>query len=1110
MNEPEWIRLRMQGRIVLLGTGEMGMARTRLGLDLGTNSLGWCLYALDEQGRPGSIQDCGVRIFPDGRHPTSKDSLAVARRTARAMRKRRDRYLDRRASLLAALVTHGLMPAEPGAARKLVDLDPYDLRVRALREPLHPHELGRALFHLNQRRGFKSNRRADRRSKKDDDGKVKLAEIALDRAMAEAGVETLGEFLHPLPTKRVRMLADGSGYDFYPQRRHYEHEFACIWTAQAAHHPNLLTPDAHDHIHRIIFYQRPLKAQAVGLCTFLPEPRLPKAHPLFQERRLYEEVNHLRVREHGSERPLTLDERDKLILQLKSRKDMSFESLRKRVLKLDPDARFNKESQTRKKLVGDEIAYEMGKKERFGSRWAHFDAKTRWTILSRLDQEEDHDRLIAWLVDEHGLSRAAAESVAEVSLPEGYGRLGETATRLILESLKAEVIDYDDAVRRHAEILGHHSDRRPEQGMDALPYYGIVLDRDLKPGTQKEGDPDDIRFGRISNPTVHIGLNQVRTVVNEIIARYGKPNQIVLEIARELKQTDRQREDANKRIAQNTREAEARSAELKRNGIEDTGANRMRLRLWKELNPENVTDRFCPYCGKDGPIGFRQLFHSSEIDIDHILPYSRTLDDSPANRILVHAKCNRQKGNMTPWEKWHSDDERWDRILERVARLDPRKQWRFLPNAMERFEADGGFAERQLRDTQYLAVLAGRYVGSLYGKADGRPVYVIPGQMTAMLRRIWGLNTILADHNQVENPHSDAPKNRLDHRHHTIDAAVAGLMDHALINRISAAAGEAERQELERLFADLPQPWPSFRDDLKTALDRVVVSHRPDHGLKPKARLGQKGPPHMTAGALHNETAYGLTGRSSASGVPLVVHRIPLRSIKREHLIAGGTGRKPAWIVDNALRERLASWTRDATDKTFGDEVERFAKLDEHFKGLLGVRIIEGMNVIAVRDATGRPYKGYKGDSNYRYDVWELPDGRWTTSWKDRDGTPQSSIVSMFDAHQAGDERRPHPAARKVLSLHRNDVIAFDRGGGRELMRVVKFSPEQLALAPLHESNVDARSRDKESAFRYTFPAPSRLREWQARQVIVSPTGRVIDPGFPARKTVRPTRRAAE
>jgi CRISPR-associated endonuclease Csn1 len=1074
----------------------------RLGLDLGTNSLGWCLYLLDPTTRePVSIKAIGVRIFADGRNPTSKDSLAVERRAARSAGRRRDRFIRRRNSLLVALYQCGLMTREVAAVRTLVDKDPYDLRVRALEGPLHPHEVGRALFHLNQRRGFKSNRKADRKRKDKEDGLIRQGELALDMAMAEVGADTLGQFLKDLTTKRVRQRADGTGYDYYPQRRHYEHEFARIWEEQARHHPALMTIDAQARIHKIIFDQRPLAEQKVGKCTFLDEERLPKAHPLFQERRLYEEVNQLRIREDGEELPLTRDQRDKVVMKLRTTKKLSFATMRKSILRLDENARFNKESEARKELLGDEIFADMSHKTRFGPRWAHFDATTRWAIVRKVMDEENPDVLHDWLRAEHELDDTQAEAVARCPIPEGHGRLGETASNVIVEALRADVIDYDEAVRRNADLLGDHSDRRPEKGRGELPYYGEILDRDLKPGSEDPSDPPELRFGRIANPTVHIGLNQIRSVVNEIIKRHGgRPAEIVVEMARELKQSDQQRAEDNRRIADNTRAAEKRSKTLLDHGIEDNGANRMRLRLWEELSPDSVMNRYCPYCGDANKlIGIRQLFHSSEVDIDHILPYSRTLDDSPANKVIVHRECNRLKGNKTPHERWGGDAARWAAIMTQVVHLPPAKQKRFQADAMERLAGEGGFAERQLKDTQYLAVLTNKYLNSLYGRSDTRHVYVIPGRLTAMLRRLWGLNELLPDHNQVDNRHSNAPKNRLDHRHHAIDAAVTAATTHAMINEISRAAGRAENLDLDRLFVDLPQPWPGFREALGAALDRLVVSHRPDHGLKPKAILKQVGPPQMTAGRLHNDTAYGLSGAVNANGIPMVVHRVPTGSIKPEHLIDGGAGRKPAWIADDTLRRALADWTRDATDKVaFAAAVQRFVAGHPQFAGLRRARVVEALNVIPIRDRNGRAYKGYKGDSNYRYDVWELPDGSW-----------RQEVVSMFDAHQPGWHSAiatRYPTARKVLRLHRDDVIAFDRDGARELMRVVKFSPEQLALAPLNEANVDARSRDKESGFRYTFPAASRLKQWQARQVIVDPVGAVRDPGFPARTKRRKSR----
>src|SRR6185437_11327463 len=134
----------------------------RLGIDVGSNSLGWFVVWLDGKGEPIGLGPGGVRIFPDGRDPQSGTSNAVDRRTARGARRRRDRYLKRRTHLMAALIRHGLMPEDEAARKALETLDPYALRTKALDEALPAHHLGRALFHLNQRRGFLSNRKTEK------------------------------------------------------------------------------------------------------------------------------------------------------------------------------------------------------------------------------------------------------------------------------------------------------------------------------------------------------------------------------------------------------------------------------------------------------------------------------------------------------------------------------------------------------------------------------------------------------------------------------------------------------------------------------------------------------------------------------------------------------------------------------------------------------------------------------------------------------------------------------------------------------------------------------------------------------------------------------------
>lgn len=226
--------------------------RYRLALDLGSTSLGWALFRLDVCNRPMAIIKAGVRIFSDGRNPKDGSSLAVTRRAARAMRRRRDRLLKRKARMQTKLVEHGFFPADAGERKALEQLNPYALRAKGLQEALTPGEFARALFHINQRRGFKSNRKADK--KDNDSGALKKAIGQLRQQIAEQGSRTVGEYLwarlqqgqgvraryreKPYTTEEGKKRIDKS-YDLYIDRAMIEEEFDALWTAQAAFNPTL-------------------------------------------------------------------------------------------------------------------------------------------------------------------------------------------------------------------------------------------------------------------------------------------------------------------------------------------------------------------------------------------------------------------------------------------------------------------------------------------------------------------------------------------------------------------------------------------------------------------------------------------------------------------------------------------------------------------------------------------------------------------------------------------------------------------------------------------------------------------------------------------------------
>ncbi|HIP22101.1 MAG TPA: type II CRISPR RNA-guided endonuclease Cas9 [Rhodobacteraceae bacterium] len=1074
----------------------------RLGLDIGTSSIGWWLYRL-EGGKPTAAIDGGVRIFSDGRGAKTGASLAVARREARAVRRRRDRYLRRRTVLMQRLAEAGLMPADPATAKALEGLDPYTLRANGLDEKLPLTHFGRALFHLNQRRGFKSNRKTDRSN--EEGGMIQSGTERLDQAMMVNHARTLGEFLHmrrqkaetprhtlPVRTRTTTLtLANNKVetiYDFYPDRRHLEEEFHKLWQAQAALHPEL-TDALRDTLFETIFYQRPLKAPKVGLCLFTDERRLPKAHPLTQRRVLYETINNLRVVANGrAKRPLTLEQRNEIIHALDNKKHtknlsgmkLALKALGK-LLKLRTGESFSLDTAARDSIACDPVRASLSHPDCFGGKWSGFSLDEQWKIITRLQEEQEQDALLAWLTSSYGLDAAHALNTAKTNLPEGYSRLGDTATRNILAHLEAEVLTYNQAV----ESCGwHHSNERTGEILDALPYYGKILERHVIPGSYDENDDDITRFGRITNPTVHIGLNQVRRLVNKIIEVHGKPEQIVVELARELKQNDRQKTEIQKTIKANTNAAIERSKKLEELGVPDTGANRARLRLWEELGPA-IGPRCCPYTGKT--ISANMVF-TAACDIDHILPFSRTLDDSFANRTLCLKEANRVKRNKTPWESW-GETAQWVNIEANLKNLPHNKRWRFAPDAMQRFEGENDFTSRALNDTAYLSKIAKAYLEALY--TEGGHVWVVPGRLTEMLRRHWGLNFHFGSDSSTAKA-----KNRHDHRHHAIDAAVIAATDRGLIQRIAKLTEDHVEENREAFAKATPPPWEHFRKDTRAHLERITISHRADHGrIDPSARKQGR---DTTTGALHKDTAYGLTSQDK-NGVQCVVHRKPIDSL---------TPAMIAKIRDLDLQSALKAATSGKTGKALEARLKEFSTQDGPYKGIRRARIIEPKRTISIQSQSGGTYKGYSPGGNHRYEIWQMPEGKYIAWVVPNYYAHKSDLPLDFRPASPNTCKRPHPAAHMVTRLQQGDMVAFEQTNkfGAIIAVVAKFDATgTIELVPHNETNADNRYSESKKARKanldlqlddvYIRLAPSTFIKAGGRRVYVDEIGQVRDPG---------------
>lgn len=449
----------------------------RLGLDMGTSSIGWAAIELDEDARPCGILNLGVRIFPDGRNPRDKTSNAVQRRVARGQRRRRDRYLRRREDLINALIQYDLMPRDKERRKDMANdaenFDPYELRLGALDRPLHPFELGRALFHLNQRRGFKSNRKMT--GDDDNEAKKTRAEISeLRRRIAESGARTLGEFLarRRRKGKSVRARPDSR---LYPDRAMYEEEFRKIRAFQEPYQD--LNAEQWNSLWRIIFFQRPLKPVEPGRCLFEDrELRAARALPVFQEFRMLQEVSNLKLQVGGeSERNLNDGEKSRALRRLRSGRPINL-SRPVKALRLPSGADFNLFRGVRRVIKGDETAAKLARKEMFGSKWLDLSLDARNTIVKVLLESEDPEVVRQKANQEWGLTDEQSIALSRVSLVSGFGNLSENAIAKILPHMERG-LGYSDAVL--AAGYPHHSDFRSAEAHKSLPYYGEILKRDV-------------------------------------------------------------------------------------------------------------------------------------------------------------------------------------------------------------------------------------------------------------------------------------------------------------------------------------------------------------------------------------------------------------------------------------------------------------------------------------------------------------------------------------------------------------------------------------------------------------------------------------------------------
>lgn len=802
-----------------------------IGLDIGVTSVGWAVINLDKK----RIENLGVRIFDAAENPKDGSSLAVPRRLARSTRRRLRRRKHRLDRLKDLFVKEGIVTEMDMRSlyEELGSTDPYALRVQALSERLSEKELVRVFLHIAKRRGFKSNRKSELQEK---DMGVLLTSIEKNKKLIEEKDITPGQLLCDQEVKRNKRgeykntllrsnLVDEIKLIFQRQREFGNHQFTevleesflSIFTSQRS----FAEPGAIEKL--------------TGTCTFEPdELRAPSGAYTSELFMVLTKANSIVVTNEKAERKLTSEEillvRDEAL----KKKKVTFTALRK-LLKLEDVELFNFIDYNAKNKSGELFSREEAEKAPF-IELKHYhkirDAiikdlgETRWLEIlltpSKIDdvayaltfRKSDKDirnylkgheeKREGWQKPSHILEDDIIESILKLSFSRTKN-LSIKAMQKMMPYLE-EGHRYDEAALRAGY---HHSVRKGKEKSVILPVLEI----------------DEIR-----NPVVFRALSQCRKVINSIIRLYGSPYRIHIELARDLSKSfpDRKVIERKQKENQADKERAAKHFQELYNQVPKT-RDILKWRLLKEQEGK------CAYSLK--AIDPYRLMEDGYTEIDHVLPYSRTFDNSYFNKVLVLTDENRQKLNRTPYEYFGTDMERWNRFEAWVntSKLPRDKKQKLLKKQLDRDQGTE-MKQRALNDTRYISRFLKNYLEDNLLFAEGpekKRVFTYKGQMTAYLRHRWGF----------------AAKERDNDLHHALDAVLVGVMNDGMVREIERASKRNEfyRKKIDQEYVDpetgeiieekymtientkLNEPWFDFRQEVE-----IRMSKNPQYGLKHK------------------------------------------------------------------------------------------------------------------------------------------------------------------------------------------------------------------------------------------------------------------------------------
>lgn len=880
--------------------GNQNLGPLTIGLDIGIASVGWAVLGETR------IVDLGVRCFDKAETADRGESLNLTRRSARLLRRRLRRRAWRLTKLARLLKREGLIP-DVGVLKQPPSLgfntpDLWKLRTEALDRKLDSEEWARVLYHLAKHRGFHWISKAEEKRADDDKegGAVKKGLAGTKKLMQEKNYRTAAEMvIHEFPEayrnkrgdyskalSRV-LLADELTRLFEQQRQ--------LGNPHASEKLQIAMLGNGDRKSGLFWAQKPsLSGEALlkmlGKCTFEKgEYRAPKASFTAERHVWLTRLNNLRIVVDGKMRPLTSVERKvALPLPYQQATDFSYKQLRKAFLKagLSDEFRFaglaypseRQKTEEKAKDPEDEKLVKLtgwqGLRKTFKD--AGLEAEWQQISVAALDGKPQLLDEIARVLSVYKEDEEVERELSRLDLPSKDRVIAELLTTRFDKfsnlSLKAlyNILPHMEVGMRYDEAClqaGYHHSQLHEIGAGEHKYLPPFYSGRDKDGRLKFNEELDIP----RNPVVLRALNQARKVVNALVKKYGPPHEVHIEMARDLSRNFDERRDIKKAQDEyrdrNEKDRTAFNAEYNATG-ELKGREFEKWQLYREQHGK------CAYSLQ--PLDINRLFEMGYVEIDHALPYSRSFDDSKNNRVLVLAKENRDKGNMTPFEYLGGKDnsENWRQFAAYVNSnklYRQAKRNRLLKRDFDEKEAQD-FRDRNLNDTRYICRFFKNYVErylKLHDESEAKRCTVVSGQLTSFLRARWGLVKVRAD--------SD--------RHHALDAVVVAACSHSMVKRLSDYSRRKELENVREGFVDtvtgeiankamfdkleqhFPSPWTHFRQELMARLNQddpiALRAELQGFGTYSQNALEElhplfvsRAPQRRNSGAAHKETIY--------------------------------------------------------------------------------------------------------------------------------------------------------------------------------------------------------------------------------------------------------------